>query len=118
MSRPDCIVPVPMYPKRLLRRGFNQSAELARMLSVVLDQKPLMNGLRKVRDIPAQSSLGRTARYRNVVGAFEATSMVSGKRVLLVDDVMTTGATLKACAEACLDAGATGVNVFVLARAL
>jgi ComF family protein len=117
-SRPDCVVPVPMFPKRVLRRGFNQSAELARMLGAVLDQKPLMGGLRKIRDTQAQSSLGRTARRSNVLGAFEASSLVRGKRVLLVDDVMTTGATLTACADACLNAGATGVNVFVLARAL
>jgi ComF family protein len=118
LPRPDCIVPVPMLPGRVLRRGFNQSAELARMLGAVLDQKPLMDGLRKIRDTKAQSSLGRAARRRNVMGAFEASPTVSGRRVLLVDDVMTTGATLTACASACLDVGAVGVDVLVLARAL
>jgi ComF family protein len=118
LPRPDYIVPVPMFPNRVLRRGFNQSAELARMLGKVLDQKPLMGGLRKIRDTQVQSSLGRVARRRNVTGVFEASRLVSGTRVLLVDDVMTTGATLTACARACLDAGAVGIDVFVLARAL
>lgn len=118
LPRPDCLVPVPMLPRRVLDRGFNQSAELARMLGSVLDLRPRQGGLRKIRDTQAQSSLGRAERRRNVAGAFAASAELSGRRVLLVDDVMTTGATLTACARACLRAGAAGVNVFVLARAL
>ena len=75
-------------------------------------------GLAKVRDTKAQSSLGRSERHGNVVGAFAAGMDMSGMHVLLVDDVMTTGATMTACAKACLGAGAARVDVFVLARAL
>ena len=118
LDRPDLVVPVPMLPSRVLRRGFNQSAELARMLGKVLGLPPDMSGLAKVRDTQTQSSLGRSERHRNVAGAFAAGMDMSGLNVLLVDDVMTTGATMTACAKACLGAGAARVDAFVLARAL
>jgi ComF family protein len=117
LPRPDCIVPVPMLPARVLDRGFNQSAELARMLGKVIGLPPLLFGLRKIRDTSAQSSLGRAERHRNVAGAFEAAASLSGRHVLLVDDVMTTGATLTACAKACLAAKARRVDIFFLGRA-
>ncbi|PKN36400.1 MAG: amidophosphoribosyltransferase [Deltaproteobacteria bacterium HGW-Deltaproteobacteria-18] len=115
---PDCIVPVPMLPARVLDRGFNQSVELARMLGKVIGLAPLLSGLRKTRDTRAQSSLGRAERHRNVAGAFEAATNLSGQHVLLVDDVMTTGATLTACAKACLAAKARRVDIFFLGRAV
>lgn len=118
LDRPECIVPVPMLPARVLRRGFNQSAELARMLGKVTGLGPLLSGLRKTRDTQVQSSLGRTGRHRNVAGAFAASSDLAGMHVLLVDDVMTTGATMTACTRTCLDAGAARVDIFVLARAV
>ena len=118
LERPDRVVPVPMLPSRVVRRGFNQSAELARMLGKILGLPPDMTGLAKVRDTKAQSSLGRSERHGNVAGAFAAGMDMSGLHVLLVDDVMTTGATITACAKACLGAGAARVDAFVLARAL
>ena len=118
LDRPECIVPVPMLPARVLRRGFNQSAELARMLGKNMGASPLLSGLRKTRDTGVQSSLGRAGRHRNVAGAFAASPELAGKHVLLVDDVMTTGATMTACTRACLDVGAARVDVFVLARAV
>jgi ComF family protein len=118
LSRPDCIVPVPMLPAKLLDRGFNQSVELARMLGKVIGLPPLLSGLRKTRETMAQSSLGRAERHRNVAGAFEAVASLSGQHVLLVDDVMTTGATLTACAKACLAAKARRVDIFFLGRAV
>jgi ComF family protein len=111
------ILPVPMMPGPVFRRGFNQSAELARMLGRHLGLRPVLSGLRKLRETCAQSSLGRAARSRNVIGAFAADACVRGRHVLIVDDVMTTGATLGECARACLGAGAARVDVFVLARA-
>lgn len=115
---PDCIVPVPMLPSRVFERGFNQSVELARMLGKVIGRAPLLSGLRKIRDTRAQSSLGRAERHRNVEGAFEAAANLSGQHVLLVDDVMTTGATLTACAKTCLAAKARRVDIFFLGRAV
>ena len=118
LERPDCIVPVPMTPLKVHSRGFNQSVELARMLGKLVGLPPLASGLRKTRDIMPQSSLGRAERQRNVVGAFAACADMSGRHALLVDDVMTTGATLRACAEACLAAGARRVDIFFLGRAV
>jgi len=118
LARPDCIVPVPMLPAKVLSRGFNQSVELARMLGQAVGLPPQRTGLRKTRDTLAQSSLGRAGRHRNVAGAFEARESMSGRHVLLVDDVMTTGATLAACSEACLAAGARRVDIFFLGRAV
>lgn len=118
LTRPDCIVPVPMLPAKVLARGFNQSVELARMLGKAMKLAPRAGALRKTRDTMAQSSLGRAERQRNVAGAFEAVADLSGQHVLLVDDVMTTGATLKACAEACLAAKARRVDIFFLGRAV
>jgi ComF family protein len=116
-ERPGMILPVPMMPGPVFRRGFNQSAELARMLGRHLGLRPVLSGLRKLRETCAQSSLGRAARSRNVTGAFAADACVRGRHILIVDDVMTTGATLGECARACLEAGAVRVDVFVLARA-
>lgn len=115
---PDVLVPVPMRLDKLVRRGFNQSAELARMLAWRLDVPLAVDAISKIRATAAQSRLGRAERLRNVVGAFVASSRLAGRRVLLVDDVLTTGATMTACARACLDAGATSVDVAVLGRAL
>ena len=118
LQQPDILVPVPMRPRPVLRRGFNQSVELARILSQEI-QVPLgRQVLIKNRDTQVQSTLGKKARLSNVRGAFAVQAAVRGQRVLLVDDVITTGATLKACAKACLQAGAREVEVLVLARAL
>lgn len=114
----DLLVPVPMRSDHLVRRGFNQSVELARMLARRVDVPMAVDVLFKVRDTATQSSLGRAERSCNVIGAFSASSRLTGLTVTLVDDVMTTGSTLAACTQACLDAGATGVDVVVLGRAL
>ena len=118
LARPDCVVPVPMLPARVFARGFNQSVELARMLAKAVGLPVRRTDLRKTRDTKAQSSLGRAERHRNVAGAFMAATDMTGQHVLLVDDVMTTGATLTACTEACLAAGARRVDIFFLGRAV
>jgi predicted amidophosphoribosyltransferase len=107
-----------MLPAKVFNRGFNQSVELARMLGKVTGQALLSTGLRKIRNTEAQSGLGRTERLRNVAGAFVASVDLVGRHVLLVDDVMTTGATLTACASTCLAAGARRVDIFFLGRAI
>jgi len=120
----DChvIVPVPLHRRRFLMRGFNQAAELARPLAARsgLDFAP--QALRRRKPTRQQVGLGLAQRQTNVRGAFEvsdaASILVKGRRVLLVDDVLTTGATVSACARALRRAGATGVDVLAFARVL
>lgn len=116
----DLIVPVPLHGARLWRRRFNQAALLGRHLAA-LSGKPLRTDLlARRRATRSQTSLGRSARRTNVAGAFaacgDAASVLAGRRVLLVDDVYTTGATLDACALALRRAGASGVDALTFAR--
>ncbi len=112
----DAVVPVPLHPARLRERGFNQSALLARPVARALAVPLVTADLRRVRDTPPQASLTAAARATNVKGAFLALR-APGSRVLLVDDVRTTGATLAECGEALVTAGADEVFTLVLARA-
>ena len=111
----DFLVPVPLHPKRLRRRGFNQ----ARLLLRVWPQTPTDGLLVRVRHTQTQTGLNRRQRRRNIRGAFEVTDgdVVAGGRVLLVDDVFTTGATVNECARILRTAGACRVDVLTLARA-
>ncbi|HWR04634.1 MAG TPA: ComF family protein [Humidesulfovibrio sp.] len=112
------LVPVPLHPRRLLMRGFNQSREIARLLSARHGLPIRQDALSRVRRTTPQMRLAREARAENIRGAFAARSQVlEGQAVLLVDDIMTTGATLEECARAMLAAGAKRVDVLVLARA-
>ena len=117
----DLIVPVPLHRARLWKRRYNQSAELARALSRLggLPVDPFI--LCRSRPTPSQGEMpSASARRRNVRGAFAVPNgrkpELDGKRVLLVDDVMTTGATVNACAKALKRAGAANVYVLALAR--
>ncbi len=114
----DCIVPVPLDRKRESERGFNQAAELARELGRLLRRRVVEGGLRRVRQVPPQTRLGRAEREKNVAGVFEAARRreLAGKRVLLVDDVFTSGATVRECATALSKAGVVGVLVLTVAR--
>lgn len=113
----DAIIPVPLHPAKLKQRGYNQSALLARQMGGSLGLPVLDNALRRCRDTKAQVTLDRQQRYANMVGAFiaEAPSLIEGKMLLLIDDILTTGATADACAKALMDAGAGAVYVFTLA---
>ncbi|MFH0900767.1 MAG: ComF family protein [Pseudomonadota bacterium] len=121
----DLIVPVPLHPRRLRQRGFSQALAIvtaARRVSSITSLPRIDSGLLvRVRPTAEQACLGRTARERNVQGAFAVTKAGSrrllGKRVLLVDDVLTTGATAGACARSLLVGGAYSVDVLALARA-
>jgi ComF family protein len=115
----DLIVPVPLARLRLLTRRFNQAAILARELSRRTRLPVAPNVLKRTRATPSQVGLTHDQRRRNVAGAFrvprDRAAAVSGRRVLLVDDVITTGATAEACARALKRAGAAGVDVLALA---
>ena len=137
----DAVVPVPLHPARARERGFNQAADLARLLG-----RPVLPALCRVRRTPPQVRLPAGQRRRNVRGAFALApaslrlilrrpdrrlraltrggrvavmrTLVEGRRLLLVDDVCTTGATLEACARVLKDAGAASVSAATVARAV
>jgi ComF family protein len=110
----DAAVPVPLYWRRRLQRGFNQSDLLARGLSRRTGI-PVVRALGRLRPTSAQAGLSNSARRQNVSQAFRARD-VQGKRILLIDDVMTTGATAAACALALKQAGARRVVLLTVAR--
>jgi ComF family protein len=114
----DLVVPVPLFGRRQRLRGYNQSALLARELSRLGGLPLAERGLARRRNTPPQArSVDAEARRRNVAGAFAADRRrVEGRRVLLIDDVMTTGATLDACAQALRQAGAASVWALTFAR--
>ncbi len=119
-SRPlpevDLIVPMPLHPKRLAERGFNQALEIARGLARRLGRPIEPRGALRVKDTPPQTRLPYEERAKNVRGAFLCKLDLSGASVAVVDDVMTTGATLNELARALKRAGATRVENFVIAR--
>ncbi len=120
LPQTDMIAPVPLHWRRLFWRRFNQASELARYLAAVSGRHFCPQLLLRVRPTPSQIGLGRAARRRNVRGAFEVEAAwrgrLKGKSVLLVDDVMTSGATMESCARVLRRAGAGEVNVVTLAR--
>ena len=116
-SRPDMLIPIPMHPLKQLRRGFNQTQLLADQLGNRLTIDILHTGLKR-RLTADQRHLNLQHRARNVRNAFAAGCSVEGLRIVLLDDVMTTGATLNAAAKTLLAAGALRVDAWVVARTL
>jgi ComF family protein len=111
----DAAVPVPLHRSRMRARGFNQAEELARALPL-----PSIRALRRRRRTATQADLPAADRHRNVKGAFRLArgASVEGRVLVLVDDVCTTGATLEACADVLLGAGAREVRALTAARAV
>lgn len=114
----DAIVPVPLHPRRKRMRLFNQADLLAEALSRVVARPVWRHVVMRVRDTPTQTLLGREARARNLRGAFAVRQphTVAGRRLVLVDDVFTTGMTMDACAKVLRDAQAAEVVALTVAR--
>jgi len=115
----DVLIPVPLHPRRELRRGYNQSLLLAQSMGLAIQIAVTGDTLRRSRDTASQTHLNRAERRHNVENAFlcDNDRMIRGKRVTLVDDVATTGATLEACAGVLREQGVLSVDAFTLARA-
>ncbi|QUD87407.1 ComF family protein [Phenylobacterium montanum] len=120
IAEADAVVPVPLHPLRLIRRRYNQAAEIARPLARREGLAYLPDALVRRRATDSQGGKGAGGRRRNVAGAFEVPKrrrgQVAGRRILLIDDVLTTGATAEACAKALLQAGAAQVALATVAR--
>ncbi len=114
-GRVDIVVPVPLHPRRRRARGFDQAALLARGVARRLDVPFLARALRRSRNTPPQAERSLIDRLQNTRGAFTARRDMSARRVLLIDDVRTTGATLGSAAAALRTAGANEVHTFALA---
>jgi len=120
LAEADALIPVPLYWRRLWARRFNQSATLARAISALAGVPVIDDALKRVRPTAQQVGLSKAARAENVQGAFRTSAdgkaRVTGRRLILIDDVLTSGATSDACARALLRAGAKQVDVLVFAR--
>ena len=120
LGEADVLVPVPLHWKRSWSRRYNQSGALARVIARQSGVKLTTEALRRVRSTQQQIGLSRTERASNVQGAFKVApdrkADIAGRRVILVDDVLTSGATVDACARALLRARAAQVDVLVFAR--
>ena len=114
----DLIIPMPLHAKRLRERGFNQALELARPVARATGLPIDATGCQRIRHTPAQAALPWRERVKNIRGAFHCSTDFSGKRLLLVDDVMTTGASIDECARTLKLHGAARVSALVVARAL
>ncbi|KYH31442.1 ComF family protein [Neomoorella mulderi] len=119
-GRPDLVIPVPLTSTRLRVRTFNQAELLALALGQELGLPVNGEVMFRVRETAPQVNLSRRSRWQNLGGAFQVTApgKITGRRLLLVDDVLTTGATASACTNALLAAGAAGVAVITLATGI
>ena len=118
LAEAEIVIPVPLYPSRARKRGYNQSELLARAFAQEMQLPCSVASLIRVRDTQSQTKLGRKGRLENMTGAFACTQPqeVHNKTVLLIDDVATTGATLEGCALALRQAGARRVIAYTFAR--
>ena len=113
----DYLVPVPLHPRKYARRGYNQSEWIARGLSSILQVPVDTTHLRRIRENTSQTRKSVFDRYKNTTGIFQLTdySVFEGKHILLIDDVLTTGSTLEACAEALMETKNIRISMFTLA---
>jgi ComF family protein len=115
----DSVIPVPLFPGKQKKRGFNQATEIARELAKQKNIELVEGGLVKVRRTPPQTSLEASERHKNLKGAYAVVhdQGIKGKTVLLVDDVYTTGSTIQECSVALMKAGALEVRALTIAQA-
>jgi ComF family protein len=111
-------MPMPLHPGRLKERGFNQSLEIAKKISRWLDIPLSADVCQRTRDTPTQAGLKWKERRRNVRGAFACDLDLTGKKIAVLDDVMTTGATLNEISRVLRGRGAAEVSAWVVARTL
>jgi ComF family protein len=116
----DAVAPTPLHPRRLFGRRYNQAAEIARPLARLAKLRYAPDVLRRARPTPSQGGRSAVERRRNLVGAIVVDParqpLVEGRRIVVIDDVFTTGATAEACAKALLRAGARAVDLLTVAR--
>lgn len=117
-TKPDLVIPMPLHPQRLQERGFNQSLEIARIIAQKMDIRLETTACKRIKLSPPQASLPLKQRVKNMKGAFSCDTSLDGLHVALLDDVMTTGASLNALAKAVKSAGARHVECWVVARTL
>lgn len=120
LMKADVIAPVPLHRWRLFKRRYNQSALLATAISDIANKPVWVDLLQRIKDTPTQGRLNRKQRHANVLGAFALNPVyakaLENKAVVLIDDVLTTGATVNECSRILLKAGAASVSVLSLAR--
>ncbi|MEP4703669.1 MAG: ComF family protein, partial [Hyphomicrobiales bacterium] len=120
LNEADIIIPVPLHRKRLFSRRFNQSAELAKEISTLTGIPCALEGLQRIRPTKQQTTLDMAARHKNVEGAFRVPASevinVQGRRIILIDDVVTTGATINACTRALLREKASHIDILTFAK--
>jgi len=114
---PDCILPVPLHRERYQQRGYNQTLEIAKVISQKLSIPIDYNNCIRTHNTPHQISLSLKQRHKNMKGAFKVKSSISAKHIAVLDDVMTTGATANELAKTLKSAGVTRVDIWVCARA-
>lgn len=117
---PDLLIPTPLHPQRLRARGFNQALEIGRVVANRLDLAINSEVLKRTRPTISQTGLNPRQRRRNILGAFQVTdagaSVIAGKRVALLDDVLTTGSTAAEMSRVLLRSGAESIDVWTIAR--
>jgi ComF family protein len=116
LEQPDVLLPVPLHVNRLAERGFNQAAEIARRIAALTGIRMQPNLVQRIKATPHQARLSRSARLRNLRGAFALSGSVQDQHIVIVDDVITTGATINRLATLLKNAGAARVVVWAVAR--
>lgn len=114
----DIIIPMPLHPNRIQERGFNQSLEIAKVIAKLHHIKLDYTSCTRIKNTPPQSSLKPKERIKNMTGAFDCQVRMSGMHIVLIDDVITTGASLNALSKTLKQAGASKISCYVIARTI